>query len=54
MTVQKSKPQSKNEENFDALDTEEAHAVTTGDIPSPERSQVHPNGKFRFTETMVR
>ena len=29
------------------LDTGGTHAVTTGDIPSPEGVQVHPNGKCR-------
>ena len=39
----------KNEKNSDALDTGRAHAVTIGDIPSLERFQVHPCGKYRPT-----
>lgn len=31
-------------------DTGEAHAVTTGDILSLERFQVHPNGKSRLKD----
>ena len=35
-----------NEKNTNTLDTVWAHAVTINDVPSLERFQVHPIGKF--------